>query len=105
MLRTLNAQDAALVEILGSSHQRLQQLISEANERSQAFYEQTLGRAMSMEAAVAEIFAAVETEGDAAVCRYSAAFDKSQQSVDDLIVERPAMAAAWEATAPELQKP
>src|SRR5690606_10278682 len=48
-------------------------------------------------------FAAVEREGDAAVARYAAAFDRSSLAADALQLPLSAAKAAWDATTPELR--
>jgi histidinol dehydrogenase len=103
MLTELTPQDPAFAAVTARSQDRLQQLVREAEVRARPYYERVLGRPASIAEVIAEIFAAVEREGDEALVRYSQLFDRSPLAADALLVPAGACAAAWQATAPALQ--
>ncbi|MCS6971302.1 MAG: histidinol dehydrogenase [Planctomycetota bacterium] len=94
VLRELATDDPRLAALLADSDRRLQALAAEAEARAGDFYERRLGRRLSIEQAIAEVFAAVEREGDAAVCRYAEAFDGVALSPERLRVGEAEIAAA-----------
>ncbi len=98
-LLELTPDDARLAGILGDSHRRFQALIDEAQAKAGAFYERTLGRRATIEQVIDEVFAAVEHEGDAAVCRYVQAFDGAALPAERLRVSSAEIDAACARTA------
>ncbi len=97
MLTSLTPADPAFQELVAASHQRFARLVREAEVKARGYYRTTLGREAGIEEIVDEVFAAVEGEGDAAVVRYSAAFDGSTLPPEKLRVTRAELAAAWDA--------
>jgi histidinol dehydrogenase len=104
MLTELTPQHPAFQDLVGASHQRFAKLVHEAENKARAFYQRTLGRPAGIEEVVDEVFRAVETEGDAAVVRYSQAFDGSALPPDQLRVTPAELRAAWEACPAPLQR-
>ncbi|MDA3960436.1 MAG: histidinol dehydrogenase [Planctomycetota bacterium] len=103
-LTTLTPDDPKLAELLGSAHARFQRLVAEADERARPFYAAKLGRAMGCEEAIAEIFDAVDHEGDAAIVRYSELFDGSALAPAQLRVTEQEIEAAWASVEPALRE-
>jgi histidinol dehydrogenase len=103
MLTELTTSDAAFHELVAASHQRFARLVQEAEEKATVFYQKTLGHPARIEEVVDEVFAAVEREGDAAVVRYSQAFDGSALIPEKLRVTPAELAAAYSACDPTLR--
>ena len=103
MLTELTTSDAAFQELVAASHQRFARLVHEAEEKASVFYQKTLGHPARIEEVVDEVFAAVEREGDAAVVRYSQAFDGSALTPEKLRVTPAELAAAYSACDPTLR--
>lgn len=103
MLTEVACDDPAIAELIGSSHLRFRRLIDEAEKKARPFYQRTLGREATIAEVVDEVFAAVERDGDAAVERYTRAFDGAAIPVDRLRVPKADCAAAWAALDPVLK--
>ena len=103
MLTELQPNDAAFQDLVGASHQRFAALVREAEEKARGFYQKTLGRPARIEEVVDEVFAAVEAEGDAAVVRYAAAFDRSTLPAERLRVTPAELRAAYDTCEPRLR--
>ena len=103
MLTELTPSDAAFQDLVATSHQRFSRLVQEAEEKAKGFYQKTLGRPARIEDVVDEVFAAVEREGDAAVVRYSQAFDGSALTPQRLRVTPAELEAAYAACDPTLR--
>jgi histidinol dehydrogenase len=103
MLTELTPADAAFQDLVGASHQRFARLVHEAESKARGFYEKTLGRPAGIEEVVDEVFTAVEREGDAAVVRYSQAFDGSALPAERLQVPAAELKAAWDQLEPGLK--
>ena len=95
-LRRLAPEDPALIAWLGSTHQRFQRLVDEAEHRAAPFYERIFGEALTIDQAIQRIFTAVEQDGDAALVHYSELFDGSALPADQLAVSQDDIAAAWD---------
>ncbi len=98
-LLDLTPTDPRLAGILGDSHRRFQTLVDEAQAKAATFYEKTLGRRATIEQVIDEIFAAVEQDGDPAICRYVKAFDGADFTPERLRVPQTEIAAATARTA------
>jgi histidinol dehydrogenase len=96
MLTELTPQDSALQELLGATHQRFQRLVLEAEAKARPYYARVLGREAGIAEVIAEIFAAVEREGDAAVARYTRLFDGATVDPAGLRVGADELRQAWE---------
>jgi histidinol dehydrogenase len=94
MLTELNPDDPALDELVGNTHQRLQRLVDEAEAKARPYYARLFGRERSIAEVIAEVFAAVAAEGDAAVARYANLFDGANLAPDRLRVPAEELAAA-----------
>ncbi len=103
MLTELTPTDPAFAELVSSSHQRFARLVHEAEAKARGFYQKTLGRPAAIDEVVDEVFAAVEREGDAAVVRYSQAFDGSALPPERLRVTPAELRAAWDQCDPTLR--
>ena len=103
MLTELAPDDAALADLLGATHRRFQRLVEEAEVKARPYYRKVLGREASIAEVIAEIFAAVEREGDAAVARYGKIFDGAALPTDRLIVPPAEAEAAWRSVSPALR--
>ncbi len=103
MLTELTPDDPAIDDLVGGAHRRFQRLISEAEAKAKPFYQRTLGRAATIDEVIAEVFAAVEREGDAAVSRYVKAFDGATIDAAHLRVPQAEIDAAWTACEPKLR--
>ena len=95
-LRRLDPTDPALISWLGSTHQRFQGLVDQAEERAKPFYQKLFGEPLSIAQAIDRIFADVEQDGDGALVRYSELFDGSALPAGELRVSSEDIAAAWE---------
>ena len=103
MLTELAPDDAALADLLGATHRRFQRLVEEAEIKARPYYQKVLGREASIAEVIAEIFAAVERDGDAAVAHYGKIFDGAALPADRLIVPPAEAEAAWHAVSPALR--
>ncbi len=103
MLTELTPSDPAFQQLIASSHQRFAALVREAEEKARDFYQQTLGRPARIEDVVDEVFAAVERDGDDAVVRYSAAFDRTNLPAERLRVTPAELRSAYDACEPTLR--
>lgn len=103
MLTELAPDSAALADLVGATHQRFQRLVEEAERKARPFYQRVLGREASVAEVIAEVFAAVEREGDAAIARYAKAFDGAALPPDRIRVPAAEAAAAWSAIGADLQ--
>ena len=104
MLTELTPADPAFNDLVSSSHQRFARLVQEAETKARGFYQKTLGRPAAIEEVVDEVFNAVEREGDAAVVRYSQAFDGSALPPEKLRVTAGELQSAWDACNPALRQ-
>lgn len=104
MLLELTPDDVAFQDLLGSSHQRFHRLVSEAEAKARPFYARTLGREASIAEVIAEVFAAIEENGDAAVARYTQAFDGAAVPVERLRVSADELTCAWYETPAPLRR-
>jgi histidinol dehydrogenase len=95
MLTECRPGDPAFADLVSSTHRRFRRLVDEAESRARAFYKRTLGREATIEQVVDEVFAAVESEGDAALARFAKAFDGADLDASRLRVTPAACAAAW----------
>jgi histidinol dehydrogenase len=102
-LAVLRPDDPRLALLVGATHQRFQRLVDEAEARARPFYARTLGREASIAEVIAEVFGAVEREGDAAVARYARLFDRAEIPAGAFRVPKELCAAAWEACAPDVR--
>jgi histidinol dehydrogenase len=103
MLTELAPDDDALADLLGATHRRFQRLVEEAEVKARPYYRRVLGREASIAEVIAEIFAAVERDGDAAVSRYAKLFDGADLPADRLRVPLDEAEAAWRASPPVLR--
>ena len=103
MLLELTPDDPAFQDLVAASHQRFARLVREAEHKARGYYQKTLGRPAGIEEVVDEVLAAVEAEGDAAVLRYSKAFDGASMPAERLRVTPAELAAAWAACDPVLK--
>jgi histidinol dehydrogenase len=103
MLLELTPNDSAFRDLIGSSHQRFSRLVAEAEAKARGFYAKTLGREASIADVIDEVFAAVESDGDAAVEKYTGLFDGASVSSDRLRVSQEDITCAWYETPSELR--
>ncbi len=103
MLTECRPGDAVFADLVAHSHARFARLVAEADVKASAFYERTLGRCATIEEVVDEVFAAVESDGDAAVARYAQAFDGGALPVERLRVPAAELAAAHAAISEDLR--
>ncbi|MBA2482345.1 MAG: histidinol dehydrogenase [Planctomycetes bacterium] len=90
--------DPRLERLVGQTHQRFQRLVEEAEIKARPYYRKVLGREASIQEVIAEIFTAVEREGDEAVARYSRIFDGATIAPERVRATPDELAAAWKAT-------
>jgi histidinol dehydrogenase len=102
-MRVISHDDPSLAAILGDAASRFRRLVDEAETRARAFYQRTLGRPAAISEVIAEVFTAVERDGDDGVARYVKAFDGADLRPDRLRVSTDEITAGWHATAPELR--
>ncbi len=104
MLTVLTPDDPRVASLVSSTHQRFERLVAEAEAKARPYYRAVLGREASVAEVIDEVFAAVEREGDAAVARYAAIFDKATLPPDRLRIPHQELAAAWDRCAPALRE-
>lgn len=95
MLLELTPADPAFQDLLGSSHQRFARLVQEAEAKARPFYARTLGREASIAEVIAEVFAAIERDGDTAVAHYSRLFDGVELPAARLRATTDELTCAW----------
>jgi histidinol dehydrogenase len=103
MLLELTPSDPAFLDLIGSSHQRFSRLVQEAEAKARPFYARTLGRESSIDEVIAEVFAAVESDGDAAVARYTRLFDGVELPTARMRVTADELTCAWYETPADLR--
>ena len=95
--------DPAIQPLLGSAWSRFARLVDQAQPRARAFYQERLGKDLSIEEAVQHILDDIEQHGDAAVSRYNELFDGIQCEVKDLRFDADDCKAAFERLDEKLQ--
>src|SRR5579859_5549236 len=103
MLTELSPEDSALQELLGTSHQRFARLVHEAEAKARPYYARVLGRSLSIDEVIREVFDAVERQGDQAVARYAGLFDSAKLDPARLRVPAGALKEAWDSCPPKLR--
>ncbi len=104
MLTLCTPSDAAFQDLVAASHRRFARMVVEAEHQARNFYLRTLGRTAGIEEVIDEVFANVDQQGDAAVARYSQAFDGNAIPADQLRVPAEVIAQAYEACDPTLRR-
>ncbi len=102
MLSVITPDNSSLQSVLGSSQERLNYIITEADKNARPFYKKLLGEDLGINDVLERIFSDVEERGDEAVRHWSTLFDGG--CADNLVVGPNEMAQAWETCTPELQE-